>query len=58
MEQLEEWLVVVALFCVVGFSVAFVMLISDYLDRSSGRTKEGRAEANSTEWKANWKKAA
>jgi hypothetical protein len=58
MEQLEEWMVVVALFSVVGFSVALVMLISDYVDGSSDRTKEGRGKPNPSEWKANWKKVA
>lgn len=54
MEQLSEWVVVLVLFAVVGFSVAVVLSIRDYTDRK----KEGRREGRPAEQKAQWKKAA
>ena len=51
MEQLSEWVVVLVLFSVVGFSVAVLLLIADYRDRN-------RRKALPAERKAHWKKAA
>jgi hypothetical protein len=51
MEQLSEWVVVLVLFSVVGFSVAVLLLIADYRDRN-------RRNARPAEGKAHWKKAA
>ena len=54
MEQLNEWVVVLVLFAVVGLSVAVVMSIADYRDRN----REGDRKRSPAEQKAQWKKAA
>jgi hypothetical protein len=58
MEQLREWVVVLALFSAVGFSVAGIMLIADYADRSKGRSEEDYRKRRPAEWKTQRKKAA